>query len=326
MLYCDPLALAAFGNGRCFCATCVWEVRLVRRETGWVVSRLAKVFRNSGGGLRNGWWVAVSLVLLAAVLFPAILVSAHFHHQLTLVDQAAMIAVVTAICQGMRRRSLFEVTGPVGSNWAGWFVELGVGVVAGALLMGVPALCLLGSGSVRWSPGTAAFGTWLSEVGTMAAVAVAEELLFRGFLFQRLIAGLGAWPAQLIVGVFFLLTHLNNPGMAGATKLWAGTNIFLASILFGLVYLRTRGLALPVGLHFMANVMEGPVLGMGVSGNDAAGLMTPSFFARPEWWTGGAFGLEASLPGLVCVVVGIALLLCLPSRPFLLPEGPAACA
>jgi membrane protease YdiL (CAAX protease family) len=54
-----------------------------------------------------------------------------------------------------------------------------------------------------------------------AGVAVTEELLFRGFVFQRLISGLGVWPAQFIIAAFFLPTHWSNPGMIGSTKLVA---------------------------------------------------------------------------------------------------------
>ena len=37
-------------------------------------------------------------------------------------------------------------------------------------------------------------------------VAVAEEALFHGFIFQKMIDGLGEWPAQLIIGGLFVLT------------------------------------------------------------------------------------------------------------------------
>ncbi|MBK6989197.1 MAG: CPBP family intramembrane metalloprotease [Bacteroidetes bacterium] len=48
--------------------------------------------------------------------------------------------------------------------------------------------------------------------------AITEEFLFRGFIFKRLIESLGEWPAQIIISGLFLLTHLNNPGMAESVK------------------------------------------------------------------------------------------------------------
>jgi uncharacterized protein len=270
------------------------------------VSGFAKLFVNSERKLRNGWWVAIFFLCLAVVVFPAIVFSSRVRYQLTLADQALMIAAVTILCQVLRRRPIVEVTGQPDIRW---LRELATGMAGGVLLMVVPAFVLTIIGAVRWQFGTFAVAPLITGVETMAAVAIAEELLFRGFLFQRLVDGLGAWPAQLVVGGLFLLTHLNNPGMTGATRFRAGINIFLASILFGLAFLRTRGLAMPIGLHFMANVTQGPILGFGVSGNGEAGLLTPSFSWAPQWLTGGAFGLEASLPGLICVVIGVILLL-----------------
>jgi hypothetical protein len=143
-----------------------------------------------------------------------------------------------------------------------------------------------------------------------AGVAIAEELLFRGFVFQRLLSGLGQWTAQLIIAAYFLLTHLNNPGMTGSVKMMASINIFLASILFGLAFIQTKSLAMPIGLHLMANFVQGGVLGFGVSGTEQPGLLIPSFGDAPVWLTGGQFGLEASFPGLVCLMITL-LMLCM---------------
>jgi membrane protease YdiL (CAAX protease family) len=107
----------------------------------------------------------------------------------------------------------------------------------------------------------------------------------------------------VLIAVFFLLTHLNNPGMSGGIKVMASINIFLASILFGLAFLRTRSLAMPLGLHWMANWVQGGVLGFGVSGTEVTGLWKPVFGEAPFWLTGGPFGIEASLPGLICIVL-----------------------
>jgi membrane protease YdiL (CAAX protease family) len=95
--------------------------------------------------------------------------------------------------------------------------------------------------------------------------------------------------------------------MSGATLFWATVNIGLAAILLGLCYLKTKSLALPIGVHIGWNFTQGNLLGFGVSGTtDAKGLLQPVFHGRPEWLTGGAFGLEASLP---CVIVcGAAIL------------------
>jgi membrane protease YdiL (CAAX protease family) len=138
--------------------------------------------------------------------------------------------------------------------------------------------------------------------------ALGEELFCRGFLFQRLLAGLGVWPAQLLMAAFFVVTHWHNPGMSGAIKLLASLNVFVASILFGRAFLRTRRLALPLGIHWFANWTQGGLLGLAVSGHASIGVLTPSPMTGPDWLTGGPFGLEASIPGLGCVL-GMTLVL-----------------
>jgi hypothetical protein len=96
--------------------------------------------------------------------------------------------------------------------------------------------------------------------------------------------------------------------MTGATKLWASIKIFMASLLFGAAFLRTRSLALPVGIHFMANTVQGVVLGFGVSGTEEPRLLRPTMEHGPTYLTGGNFGLEASLPGLLVLTLILTLL------------------
>ncbi len=228
--------------------------------------------------------------------------------------QSIIVILASWICQLLRRKPLSEL---IGEFDARWFKELGLGGLVGSALMLVPALIMWILGWVDWQWNPAGLSTLISIVLLFAGVAVAEELLFRGFIFQRLIAGLGQWPAQLILAGYFLLTHLNNPGMTGDIKILASVNIFLASLIFGLAFIRTKSLAMPLGLHFMANLMQGGVLGFGVSGTDQSGLLKPVFSEVPDWLTGGQFGLEASVFGLICVVVTlIALSMWKPSETF----------
>lgn len=272
-------------------------------------SWFAAAFVNRDRRLRNGWWVAVFLAVLGALLTPAILLSAHLGREVTIFDQVIIIALATVAIQALRRRSVFEATGRPDLSW---IAHLCLGALLGGLLMAAPALALTLGGWVRWEVAAANPTALWSAVLLMAGVAVAEELLFRGVLFQRLIAGIGLWPAQIVIGLFFVLTHMGNPGMEGATGIWAGVNIFAASILFGLAYVRTRSLALPIGLHFMANVTQGIVMGFGVSGAAEPSVLSPVRVAGMDWLTGGAFGLEASLPGLI-VVLAFALAFALPA-------------
>jgi membrane protease YdiL (CAAX protease family) len=185
------------------------------------------------------------------------------------------------------------------------------GALGGAALMASTGLAIYLADGCHWlrTPGVGALrllqGAWL-----YLAVALSEELLFRGYCFQRLEEGLGAGATLALTGLGFALAHWGNPGMTGPTRLWATLNIGLAALLLGLAYLRTRSLALPIGIHLGWNWTQGSLLGFGVSGTREAGWWTPVFHARPAWLTGGAFGLEASLPcALLCAAACVALAL-----------------
>ncbi|MBK8417507.1 type II CAAX endopeptidase family protein [Candidatus Villigracilis saccharophilus] len=261
---------------------------------------LINPFLNSERQLRNGWWILIFFLVLASLLVPTLIIAQQNSMDVSIGLQAVIILLASWICQLLRRRPLAELLGKFNALW---FKELYLGGLVGSALMLVPALVLWIFGWVHWQWNPDGFSTLLSTVLLFAGVALAEELLFRGFIFQRLIAGLGQLPAQLIMAGYFLLTHLNNPGMTGEVKFLASINIFIASLVFGLAFLRTKGLAMPLGLHFMANLVQGGLLGFGVSGTDQSGLLKPVFNEVPVWLTGGQFGLEASVLGLICVVI-----------------------
>jgi uncharacterized protein len=269
-------------------------------------------FLNPGNKIKNIWWVIIFFLLLSCFLFPLTILADRFSFEITMTHQVVMIAFVSIICQLLRRKSISDLTGSI--NFI-WLKELFIGLVIGVALMGLPVLLLTIFGYIRWQANIFSFSTILSGFLIFLLAAIAEELLFRGFMFQRLMQAFGKWPAQLIVAALFLLTHLNNPGMTGIVKTLAAINIFMASIMFGIAYIKTKSLAMPLGLHFMANYMQGTVLGFGVSGGEAPSLLKPLFDHAPLWLSGGEFGIEASIFGLCFVIlITIALYFWYPSK------------
>jgi membrane protease YdiL (CAAX protease family) len=258
------------------------------------------IFLNKQRRLRNGWWVAIFFLVLAAMLFPVILLSKHYGFELTILHQALIITAASVLCQLLRAQPFGALLGAFNMRW---IKELFIGGFLGALLMLMPALFLYTFSDVNWQKNPVDFKSLLSATMLFIGVAFVEELLFRGFIFQRLIEGIGEWPAQLLIGGLFLLTHIGNPGMTGSIQVYASINIFLASVMFGLAFIKTKSLALPIGIHFMANWVQGVALGFGVSGTEQAGLLRPVLAGTPEWLTGGAFGLEASIPGMISLVI-----------------------
>ncbi|MBL0202080.1 MAG: CPBP family intramembrane metalloprotease [Chitinophagaceae bacterium] len=259
-----------------------------------------KLFKTSAGHLRQIWWVVIFFLVLAAITFPVIFLSQQYHWEITVLHQALIVLAATFISQLLRKKPFSEIAGTINFTWVKNLLQ---GILLGALLMFLPALILYLGGWVRFEIQPIDAKVLLNATVVFISVAVAEEFLFRGFIFQRLTGSMGVWPAQLIIAAYFLLIHINNPGMEGTIKLLASANIFTASLLFGFAFLKTKSLAMPIGIHFMANWMQGTLLGFGVSGNDEAGILKPLFVQAPAWLTGGTFGLEASLFGLVSLVI-----------------------
>ncbi|HEY3270325.1 MAG TPA: type II CAAX endopeptidase family protein [Geothrix sp.] len=267
------------------------------------------MFIDDRGAVRNGWKVLGFVVLLNLVgfgtaplirLWPAagraILPGRWF--------DAATCLGVTWLCLRAEGNSLAEVGLRPDRRFLGGFA---LGTLGGFTLMWVTASLIHGLGGFHWvrTPGTGpavlAAGAWF-----FLAVACFEEILFRGYAFQRAVRGLGFGGTQLLFALAFAGGHWNNPGMVGATKAWATLNIALAALLLGLCWRRTGSLALPIGVHLGWNWTQGNLLGFGVSGTETPGWWTPVFHGRPEWLTGGAFGLEASA---VCAFVSGAAVL-----------------
>jgi len=270
---------------------------------------MADILWSPTGTLRNGWWVLVFYLMLAALVVPVTLLTSRLGSSPGMALQAALVVVATLACLAFRREHPRTVFGTV----ARWRTGVPVGLAWGCVIWAVVALVLWLCGSVEWhwsGQGAAALPQGLIDC---LAVACAEELLFRGFPFQRLIDGIGKWPAQGVMACYFVLVH--STGLAGAGELaaLAIANIFGASLLFGAAYLRTRSLAVPIALHFALNFTQGPILGFGVSGNTSTGVWVPTTASAPIWWTGGSFGLEASLPGTIAVMVALAVVLFWPS-------------
>ncbi|MBL8542890.1 MAG: CPBP family intramembrane metalloprotease [Hyphomonadaceae bacterium] len=254
-------------------------------------------FINAQGRLRSGWWLAFFLLVLLALLAPLIVLASNSGAGVPIWQQALAVLAASIICQLLRRRPLQEMLGPFGGSW---LAQAATGGAIGFALMAAPAAALAALGAVRFELAPLDAAALASAFWLFVGVAVTEELMFRGFAFQRLIDGLGLWPAQVIGASFFVLTHSDALKEIGALGLLAGLNIFIAALMFGFAFLRTRSLAMPIGIHLIANFTQGALLGFGVSGGDMQGWLRPALVG-PDWLTGGAFGLEASVPGLICV-------------------------
>lgn len=265
------------------------------------------LFLRADGSVRPGW---KALLFLAAhglaVGLVAWLGLVWLPGSLRLWIAAATTAGVSWLFLTGEGRSFRSLGWGGGGRWAG---EFGAGCLLGSALMGAVASLLRVSGGFHWTVGSGGIVALVQGAWFFLAVAFREELLFRGYPFQRLVEAGGPWTALLLTSAGFAAAHWQNPGLDASTRTWAAVNLALAGLLLGLGYLRTRRLALPLGLHLGWNWTQGSLLGFPVSGLDSEGLLSAVPHGGPIWLTGGAFGPEASLPCAVVLALGITGLL-----------------
>ena len=260
------------------------------------------------GRLRAGWRMAIFTVGMLAL-------------------NAAMFISIRAMLGGLPRQSIlpfliFGTAATVSVYLARRFLDrqsfasLGLrcdryavldllgGVLNSAVLMAIMFFVLLWTGLIEfhgftwWTDdpaGTAqlsasalvAIGTVLLE---LTIVAWWEELVFRGYLLQNTIAGLGLTWSVVILSLLFGLLHGFNPN---ATIL---STLLIAATTPQLIYayFKTGQLWLPIGLHLGWNFFQASVFGFAASGQSSPTMIAQSPVG-PDWLSGGAFGAEGSI-------------------------------
>jgi len=185
----------------------------------------------------------------------------------------------------------------------GWIRQFFVGSAFGLLLVALAVLPLgiWGNLSFRTTLTLHSAPRILAVVVVLVSGALAEELMFRGYPFQRLVEGIGAPGAIVVFSILFGVVHLSNPG----ASVWGLINTVAIGVLLSIAYLRTRSLWLPWGFHFAWNTTLGLLLGLPVSGLRLFNVAVHGAAVGPKWLTGGSYGVEASAPGAFAIGVGL---------------------
>jgi membrane protease YdiL (CAAX protease family) len=180
-----------------------------------------------------------------------------------------------------------------------WISDLLGGIFLGVVYQGIvtAAIITTGAGTVvdRWSMGV--FDAYVDvavAVGATAVafmiVAVGEDLLFRGVLIREFTTGLtsrnfsrtsATGVAVVAAALLFGSIHLN----AGAAGLSTGVVVLQAvvgGLYFGIAYVLTDSLALPVGIHFSTNLWTAVVFGQPDSGYPTAFRLTRRIDLGPD--------------------------------------------
>lgn len=142
-------------------------------------------------------------------------------------------------------------------------------------------------------------------------VAFWEETLFRGFLIRNLRDGLGPkfGDRKAVVLALTLSSLLFGLAHAGTENfsLAAFAVLSFNGAVLALPFVLTGRLGLSIGMHASWNFAQTKLFGFTMSGNASHGSIFGGSWSGPDIWTGGAYGPEAGLSG----VIGLSLMLLL---------------
>jgi len=101
------------------------------------------------------------------------------------------------------------------------------------------------------SEGRGSFWWWVTVVGVVIAVPIAEELLYRGFLQSSLVAlTKSRWAAIGVTSILFALAH------QGAADLRALPGLLVLSIALGIAFERKARIGVPIAMHAIFNLFN----------------------------------------------------------------------
>lgn len=194
---------------------------------------------------------------------------------------------------------VFSLIGMVSSGILFRAGRLLPGALAGTLAMCAVFLIILAAGGASVAGVRAdALSALLWGILTQIFVATGEELSFRHFIFADLDLLTSRKAAAVISSVGFAAMHI--PSLVSleaslAESAIALVSIFVASLLLTFLFVRW-GLLAAIGFHFTWNLLQYNVFGFSYLDSVLQLTKTGSTLL-----TGGIFGPEASIPGLIVV-------------------------
>ncbi|GAB5410269.1 MAG: type II CAAX endopeptidase family protein [Balneolaceae bacterium] len=210
------------------------------------------------------------------------------------------------------RSSIIEAGITLNKNW---LIEFGIGSFIGLIAMGLIFLIEWISGDIEiigfgWKGTTTLF--WgipvLMFMLQMICLGFYEELISRSYLVTNFKEGLtigstspekATIMAILASSAVFGLAHAANPN----ATIFALINILFAGVMLAIPYVITGRLSYSVGLHFSWNFFQGGFFGFRVSGIPIRKSVIDIQQGGNPIWTGGSFGPEGGLIGLVAILL-----------------------
>jgi uncharacterized protein len=212
-----------------------------------------------------------------------------------LVEQA-MLVFLLLIGYGAMGWWMDRQSGPISAQGlprrAGWLGEVGLGLSTGWAIGVICVLPLVISGGIAivLALGTSAWGWLLADAAFFALMALAEEIAFRGYGFQRFARSVGSVGAVLGYAAFYAILQALLPGASHAS---VAVSLAL-TLLLSTAYLRTRALWVGWGINFGWKASRALIFGLAVSGINNHSPVVQGDPMGSFWLTGGEFGLDGT--------------------------------
>ena len=183
----------------------------------------------------------------------------------------------------------------------GFRQEFALGLALGwaAVVVAVLPLALRGGLLLTVSNhGLAAAVALVVDLLTLLLAALAGEIVFRGYPFQRLLEASGPVTASTLMTLLFAATRAGTlPPSAGST---------LASLLLGsllaMAYLRTRALWVGWAFRFAWSASIAVLFGLPLRDFTQVSPLYSTYSSGPIWLTGDGHGIESSLLAILVLL------------------------
>lgn len=239
---------------------------------------------------------------------------------ITYLGYSVMIVIVFLLWKLFQKKSVSELG--LTKNFCSYFI----GIALGAVLLVVSVISITICGALQFN------GVFVNiDVKMVLLLALCfvfqgamEEILCRGIVQQLLIKKTSVPVAFGVSAILFTVPHIGNmQGGSPVITAVAVINLILISLIFSLVTHRFKSIWAACGLHSVWNYILYSILGLNLSGKDAA--VTAVFDMKSvgrNILNGAEYGIEASI--LTTVVLALALgilLICFRRRVQLCKRG-----
>jgi len=185
----------------------------------------------------------------------------------------------------------------------GWSREAGMGLAVG---WGLAVVCVLpmalaGGIAISLDLHGSALGWLVADAIFFAFMALAEEIAFRGYAFQRFADAVGPLGASIGFTAYYAIVQAMAPGSNHAS---VAVSIVLTLVL-SMAYLRTRALWVGWGINFGWKASRALLFGLAVSGVNSHSPVVQGDPMGRFWLTGGGYGLDGSWVAFVALLVAL---------------------